>query len=72
MSDEDFLRLLRGITKENSEMGGSKFCWRLRWAGFRLSIKDDYSKMAWHIRLRVDFAWFCRDEHRRHAFFTGI
>jgi len=46
MSDEGFLRLLRGITKENSERSGSKFCWRLRWAGFRLSLEDDHSEMA--------------------------
>jgi len=50
----------------------AQLCWRLRWAGFRLLLEDDYSEMAWHIRLRVDFAWLCSNDDRSSTLFSGL
>ncbi len=45
---------------------------RLRWAGFRLSLEDDHCEMAWHIRLRVDFAWLCGNDDRSNTLSGGL
>ena len=69
MPDEDFLgESLRKIAK------GAGVSFVGAFAGLALGYLSRMiiARWLWYIRLRVDFAWFCRDEHRRHAFFTGI
>ena len=33
---------------------------------------DDYSEMAWHIGLRVDFAWLCGNDGRSNTLSGGL